>query len=102
MNMEGEPNDGQTSNEQRRVRYAVVGLGHIAQVAVLPAFKHAAGNSQLSALVSSDPRKLKKLARKYGASRTCGYDRYAELLQSGEINAVSIPLPHQPHSQYTL
>src|SRR4030095_4963799 len=39
------------------IRYAVVGLGHIAQVAVLPAFAHAQRNSRLSALVSDDRRK---------------------------------------------
>jgi len=39
------------------VRYAVVGLGHIAQVAVLPAFAHARRNSRLAALVSNDPTK---------------------------------------------
>ena len=38
----------------RTVRYAVVGLGHIAQVAVLPAFAHARRNSRLAALVSDD------------------------------------------------
>ena len=32
----------------RKVRYAVVGLGHIAQNAVLPAFAHAKRNSILS------------------------------------------------------
>src|SRR5436190_1322338 len=36
-----------------RVRYAVVGLGHIAQMAVLPAFAHARKNSVLTALVRS-------------------------------------------------
>ena len=36
---------------ERKVRYAVVGLGHIAQVAVLPAFAHARENSELTALV---------------------------------------------------
>ena len=36
------------------VRYAVVGLGHIAQVAVLPAFAHARRNSRVVALVSDD------------------------------------------------
>ena len=30
-------------NPERKIRYAVVGLGHIAQVAVLPAFR-GAGN----------------------------------------------------------
>ena len=36
----------------KKVRHAEVGLGHITQVAVLPAFHHARTNSQLSALVS--------------------------------------------------
>src|SRR6187431_1007045 len=51
------------SKEGLRVRYAVVGLGYIAQVAVLPSFMHARRNSELTALVSDDPVKLKKLAR---------------------------------------
>ena len=36
------------------VRYAIVGLGHIAQAAMLPAFAHAKRNSRLVALVSDD------------------------------------------------
>ena len=47
--------------KQKKVRYAVVGLGHIAQVAVLPAFKNASKNSEIAALVSDDPKKLKIL-----------------------------------------
>ena len=39
------------SKDKNKVRYAVVGLGHIAQTAVLPAFK-SAQNSELFALVS--------------------------------------------------
>lgn len=52
---------------KRRVRYAVIGVGHIAQVAVLPAFAHAAENSELVALVSSDPKKRRVLGKHYGA-----------------------------------
>ena len=37
------------------IRYGVVGLGHIAQAAVLPAFAHARRNSQLTAVVSDRP-----------------------------------------------
>src|SRR4051812_27664655 len=47
------------------VRYAVVGLGHIAQVAVLPAFAHARRNSRLVALFSNDPVKREELAKRY-------------------------------------
>ena len=39
----------------RKIRYAVVGLGYISQVAVLPAFAHANENSELAALFSGDP-----------------------------------------------
>ena len=42
---------------KRSIRYAVVGLGHIAQVAVLPAFAHARRNSELVAVVSDDAAK---------------------------------------------
>jgi predicted dehydrogenase len=45
-----------------KIRYAVVGLGHIAQVAVLPAFAHAARNSVFTALVSDDSEKLRQLS----------------------------------------
>ena len=47
------------------VRYAVVGLGYIAQIAVLPAFAHAKRNSRLRALVSSDSTKLAELGDRY-------------------------------------
>ena len=40
----------------KRVRYAVVGLGHIAQIAILPAFANAS-NSELGALITGDTRK---------------------------------------------
>lgn len=86
----------------KRIRYAVVGLGHIAQVAVLPAFQHAAANSELVALVSSDQTKLSRLGRRYGVSALYTYDRYDELLAGGEIDAVYIALPNHQHADFTV
>ena len=86
----------------QKIRYAVVGLGHIAQVAVLPAFDHAGRNSVLTALVSSDPAKLKYLGRRYGVKRTYSYEQYEECLQSGSIDAVYIALPNNMHAEYTV
>jgi len=86
--------------ERRKVRYAVVGLGHIAQAAVLPAFAHASRNSQLAALVSDDPTKLRTLGKRYGVSSRYGYDRFEECLESG-IDAVYIALPNHLHREYT-
>jgi glucose-fructose oxidoreductase len=58
----------------KKIRYAVVGLGHIAQVAVLPAFEHSA-NSQLTALVSGDEEKRDELGEQYGV-KTYSYGQY--------------------------
>jgi predicted dehydrogenase len=82
------------------VRYAVVGLGHIAQVAVLPSFANARRNSRLAALVSGDAVKLRSLGRKYGAEQLYSYEQYDECLKSGAIDAVYIALPNHLHCAY--
>jgi predicted dehydrogenase len=84
-----------------QIRYAVVGLGHIAQVAVLPAFAHAR-NSALRALVSDDPVKRKKVGKKYNVDRTFSYDEYEKCLNSGEIDAVYIALPNNLHREFAV
>ena len=84
------------------MRNAVVGLGHIAQVAVLPAFGNARRNSKLAALVSGDPVKLEELGNKYGVDRRCAYDAYDALLKSGDIDAVYIALPNNLHCDYAV
>ena len=88
-------------SSSRKVRYAVVGLGHIAQVAVLPAFAHATENSDLVALVSDDPEKLEKLGRRYKVKAGYSYDRFEDCLGSGEVDAVYIALPNHLHREYT-
>jgi len=85
-----------------QVRYAVVGLGHIAQVAVLPAFAHAGSNSRLTALVSGDSKKLKELGRRYQVPYTYSYEQYDKCLRDGHIDAVYIALPNNMHSDYAM
>lgn len=100
---DGQAKKKKTTKTQRgKVRYAVVGLGHIAQVAVLPAFAHAKKNSQLAALVSGDQEKLTKVGRKYAVKRLVSYDGYDELLASGDIDAVYIALPNHMHRDYAV
>ena len=86
----------------KKIRYAVIGQGYISQIAVLPAFDHASKNSDLVALISDDPVKLKKLSRSYQVALTGTYDDYDALLKSGEIDAVYIALPNHMHSDYTV
>jgi predicted dehydrogenase len=54
------------TRRNKTVRCAVIGLRHIAQAAVLPAFLNARRNSRLAALVSGDRKKLDALGRRYG------------------------------------
>jgi predicted dehydrogenase len=85
---------------KRQIRYAVVGLGHIAQVAVLPAFANARRNSKLAALVSGDAAKLGQLAEKYGMERTFTYEQYEACLKS--VDAVYLALPNHLHCDYAV
>jgi len=90
-----------SSSGQKKIRYAVVGLGYIAQVAVLPAFAKAK-NSELAALVSDDSIKLKKLSKKYKVPQTFSYQDYHRCIDSGEIDAVYIALPNNMHRDYSV
>jgi predicted dehydrogenase len=89
-------------SKNRKIRYAVVGLGHIAQVAVLPAFKHARRNSELAALVSDDPEKLRTLSKRYRVEQTFSYAEYDDCLRHGAIDAVYIALPNHLHADFTI
>ena len=91
-----------SASRRRAVRYAVIGLGHIAQAAVLPAFRHAGRNSVLAALVSGEEKKLRQLGRRYGVQRLCDYGDVDELFASGGIDAVYIALPNDMHKEYTV
>ena len=84
-----------------RVRYAVVGLGHIAQAAVLPAFENAKENSDLVAFVSGDPVKQQRLGHRHQV-HTYTYKEYDALLDSGAVDAVYIALPNSMHRDFTI
>ena len=86
---------------KKKIRYAVVGLGHIAQVAVLPAFANSK-NSELAALVSGDPTKLDELGEKYEVEHRYHYDQYEKCLNGGDVDAVYIALPNHLHCPYTV
>jgi len=90
------------TSQRRKVAYAVVGLGHIAQNAILPAFANARENSELVALVSNDPVKLKALSRQYGVKETYSYDEYEACLHRGNVEAVYITLPNSMHRSFAI
>src|SRR5438270_1792469 len=86
------------SSSRSKIRYAVVGLGHIAQVAVLPAFK-STRNSELFAVVSGDPKKMAALGKKYALDHVYSYADYSRALSN--VDAVYIALPNHLHREYS-
>ena len=87
--------------KNKRVGYAVVGLGGISQRAVLPAFRHSK-KAKLVAVVSGDLRKAKRLAAGFGASAWYTYDDYDRCLANPEVDAVFIATDNGTHARYSV
>ncbi len=83
------------------LRIAVVGLGHFAQSAVIPAIEQLA-DVELTALVSGSPHKLDELCARYSVQTRCSYDRLDALLASGKVDAVYIAVPNDLHAELTV
>lgn len=90
-----------TKKAERQIGYAVVGLGHFAQDAILPAFEHATDNSRLVALVTGDPEKARELGERHKVP-VFGYDRLEECLALPEVDAVYIAVPNSLHVEYAV
>jgi predicted dehydrogenase len=84
----------------QKIRYAVLGLGHLSQTAVLPAFEHT-DNSELCALVSRDEAKRNRLAKRYGVEVTGGNDDLERVLHDSHADAVYITTPTATHRSQT-
>ncbi len=87
--------------DSTRIGYAVVGLGRLAERAVLPAFRHSK-KAKLIAVVSGDEDKAKRLAAKFGATDYYTYDDYDLCLSHPEVQAVFIATPNGTHAEYTV
>ncbi len=83
--------------DRRTVGYAVIGLGHIAQTAVLPAFRHARENSRLVALVSGDSAKRKALGARYRVP-AFRYEELDDVLALEDVDAIYVALPNHLHA----
>ena len=90
------------TQERKKVRYAVVGAGNIAQVAVLPAFGHAESNSELCAIVSGDAKKRAALRDDYELELDGDYADFESILEKGRIDAVYVATPNSHHLEFTL
>ncbi len=87
------------SNDAKKVRYAIVGLGDIAQEDMMPGVEHT-GNSKITALVSSDAEKLDELGRKYELDATYSYEQFGEAVKSGTFDAIYLATPNWRHAEF--
>ena len=85
----------------KRIGFVVVGLGHISEIAVLPAFRHSK-NTKVVALVSSDAQKARRLAKKFGASDYYSYEDYVLALNHPKVDAVVIATTNGTHAGYAI
>ncbi|WP_438346382.1 Gfo/Idh/MocA family protein [Methylorubrum populi] len=85
----------------RKVRYAIVALGDISQEAMLPGVAHT-GNSEVTAFVTGDPEKARRVGELYGVTDTYGYEQFGALLASGTIDAIYLATPNWRHAEFAI
>lgn len=88
---------------QRKLGYAIVGLGQLAVEEILPAFGMAK-TARLAALVSGHPDKARHLAEVYGvpSSAIFDYASFDRIKDDPTIDVVYIVLPNSMHAEYTV
>ncbi|MCP9221197.1 Gfo/Idh/MocA family oxidoreductase [Erythrobacter sp. LQ02-29] len=86
---------------EKRMRWAVVGLGSFAVGQVMPGFVDA-NLSRMTAFISGNRAKAEMLGQRYGVDRFYSYDDYDRIAQDDEIDCVYVALPVGLHAEYTI
>jgi predicted dehydrogenase len=84
-----------------KVRFAVVGAGWISQEAFLPAVQQT-GNAEVTAIVSGNAAKAKRLAEFYGIENVYDYAEFDAMAASGKVDAIYVATPNSSHCEYTV
>ena len=84
----------------KKIGYAVVGLGAIAEGAVLPAFAHTR-HARLVAVVSRDKKRAMRIGNQFKA-RPYGSDEYQQCLRDPDVSAVYVATPPGEHASYAI
>lgn len=85
----------------RKVRYAVVGAGWIAQEDFMPGVEHT-GNSVMTALVTGDPEKAKEVAGNYDIKHVYDYEGFGTMLKENVIDAIYLATPNSRHTDFVV
>lgn len=87
----------------KRVGYALVGLGHLTLDELLPAFAECKYSKPV-ALVSGDAAKAQKVAQQYGINpkNIYNYQNFDQVRNNKEVQVVYIVLPNSMHEEFTI
>jgi predicted dehydrogenase len=85
----------------KKVGFAVVGLGNIAQACILPGFGESK-RAKLVAVVSRDKKKAARLARRFNVRAFYASEEYGACLANPQISAVYIATPPGAHAEFAV
>ncbi len=87
----------------KRVGFAIVGLGRLSINQILPAFGHSKYCKPV-ALVSGDSNKASKVAAQYGIATSAIYDyaHFDQIAQNADVNVIYVVLPNGMHEEYVI
>lgn len=86
---------------EKRIRWAIVGLGTFAVGQVIPGFSDAR-KSRVTAFVSGNPDKARTLGERLSVNRFYDYKSFDRIAADPEIDCVYIVLPVGLHAEYTI
>jgi predicted dehydrogenase len=89
------------ATEPKKVGFAVVGLGKIAEGSVLPAFRNCK-KAKLVAVVSRGKKKAEQFARRFKATVHHQNEEFDACLKNPAVSAVFIATPNGAHAEFTI
>lgn len=89
--------------QERKLGWAIVGLGSYATRQILPQFRNCR-YSRVAALVSGSPEKARTLAQQYGVPERgiYNYQTFDSIRDNPEVDIVYVVLPNSMHAEYTI
>jgi predicted dehydrogenase len=88
---------------EKRVGFALVGLGHLSIQQLIPAFR-ASKKAKLTGLVSGDPAKAQRFAQENGVKSEAIYDykNFGRIKDNPDVQVVYVVLPNSMHAEFTV
>jgi glucose-fructose oxidoreductase len=88
---------------RRKVGYAIVGLGNYALRSILPQLANCS-LSRVTALVSGDPAKARRVGAEYGVPERSlySYENFDRIRDNPDVDVVYVILPNSMHAEYTI